>query len=75
MAFGFMIKKWGILACPLSIKLKHIKHLAICFLPTELCITEHLLENWQSYKRFFVSGKPVIVQPMHVKIDSDTQHL
>ncbi|KAI2489792.1 nuclease [Fragilaria crotonensis] len=46
MAFGLMVKKWGILACPLTIKLKNIKRLVIAIAKLHnFCIDERLLVN------------------------------
>jgi hypothetical protein len=46
MAFGLMVKKWGILARPLTIKLKNIKRLVIAIAKLHnFCINERLLAN------------------------------
>ena len=63
MAFGLMVKKWGILTRPLSIKLKHIKHLAICVARLHnFCIIEQLSENMQRDEFVFDPAKTLIFQ-------------
>ena len=49
MAFGLMVKKWGILARPLTIKLKSVKTLMFAIAKLHnFCISERLLANQQS---------------------------
>ncbi len=49
MAFGLMVKKWGILARPLTIKLKSVKTLMFAIAKLHnFCISERLLANRQS---------------------------
>ena len=46
MAFGLMVKKWGIHARPLTIKLKNIKRLVVAIAKLHnFCINERLLSN------------------------------
>lgn len=49
MAFGLMVKKWGILARPLTIKLKSVKTLMFAIAKLHnFCINERLLANQQA---------------------------
>jgi hypothetical protein len=49
MAFGLMVKKWGILARPLTIKLKSVKTLMFAIAKLHnFCISERLLANRQT---------------------------
>jgi DDE superfamily endonuclease len=46
MAFGLMVKKWGILNKPLSLKLRHAKHLIVCIARLHnYCINERILRH------------------------------
>jgi hypothetical protein len=74
MAFGLMTKKWGILTRPLSIKMKHIKHVMVCIATLHnFCINERLIEasNGQSRR----GGAPLLFTPHNVRFDAHAEHL
>jgi hypothetical protein len=74
MAFGLMTKKWGILTRPLYIKMKHIKHVMVCFATLHnYCINERLMEasNQQSKR----GGVPLVFTPHNVRLDAHAEHL
>jgi DDE superfamily endonuclease len=53
MAFGLMVKKWGILHRPLSIKLRNVSKLIVVIGQLHnFCINERLLKNNQANKNF-----------------------
>jgi hypothetical protein len=46
MAYGLMVKKWGILRRPISTKVKHIKHVIVAIAQLHnYCINERLIER------------------------------
>jgi hypothetical protein len=51
MAFGLMVKKWGILNQPLSMRLQHVKFLIVCIAWLHnFYINEHIL--WHGFSGF-----------------------
>lgn len=73
MAFGLMTKKWGILTRPLSIKMKHIKHLTICIaMLHNYCINERLIEQQGTNQH---GGVPLLFTPHNVRFDAHAEHL
>jgi hypothetical protein len=76
MAFGLMTKKWGILSRPLSIKMKHMKHLMVCIaLPHNYCIDECLKEvEAHMFPRPAGAGK-LVFTPQNVAFDAHTEHI
>ena len=77
MAFGLMTKKWGILTRPLSVKMKHVKHLMICIAKLHnFCIDERLREVQEHQPRNRPSqGGALLFTPHNVGFDARTEHL
>jgi DDE superfamily endonuclease len=69
MAFGLMVKKWGILARPLTIKLKNIKRLMIAIARLHnFCIDERLAST-NVATGAMQQGAPVVYTPSNVTFD------
>ena len=67
MAFGLMVKKWGILSRPLTIKLKNIKRLVIAIAEVHnFCINERLLANGAQRTQSAQCDKQMIFTPTNV---------
>jgi hypothetical protein len=77
MTFGLMSKKWGILTRPLSVKMKHVKHLMICIAKLyNFCIEERLREIQEHQPRNRPSqGGALLFTPHNVGFDAPTEHL
>ena len=75
MAFGLMTKKWCILNRPLSIKMKHVKHLMICIARLHnFCIDRRLVEVDHRDGRHR-AGPPLVFTPRNVAFDAHEQHV
>ena len=67
MAFGLMVKKWGILSRPLTIKLKNIKRLVIAIAKVHnFCINKRLLANGAQRTQSAQCDKQMIFTPTNV---------
>ena len=65
MPFGLMVKKWGILVRPLTIKLKRVKMLMFAIAKLHnFCINERLMSNQQA--RQVQDGQQMIFTPTNV---------
>ena len=70
MAFGLMVKKWGLLSRPLSIKMSRVKHLMVTIARLHnFCIDERLAESSRSSRS---RGFVVQFTPANVAFD---QHM
>jgi hypothetical protein len=81
-----MVKKWGILARPLTCKIKHLRHLMHCIARLHnFCITERLGERRRQQEeertRNGVAGTAraeqgeLLFQPDNVDFDAHAEHL
>ena len=69
MAFGLMVKKWGILARPLTIKLKNVKRLMIAIARLHnYCIDERLAST-NTTREAQRQAQVVIYTPSNVAFD------
>jgi hypothetical protein len=78
MTFGLMTKKWGILSRPLSIKMKHVKHMMICIARLHnFCIDERLRATEQELRSVdeHADVGPMLFTPRNVSFDAHTQHV
>jgi DDE superfamily endonuclease len=69
MAFGLMVKKWGILNRPLSRRLRHIKFLVLCIAWLHnFCINERIMRHGLCQARNGIGPEQVVnnqSQPQH----------